>query len=126
MNAASRGKAFIRRGRLKEGGAYLLFLIYRGTFIRGRRLKKGAFIKKIYSTFIYNKMRVSFCMHQTFGTILRHEDFYLPNIHPVKIFTKQIFCKSLTRLFKQMSRFELMSYGYQLCIGTLYSQQNLF
>ena len=41
MNAPSRGGAFIRRGRLKEGGVYLLFLIYRGAFIRGRRLKKG-------------------------------------------------------------------------------------
>ena len=40
MNAPSRGGAFIRRGRLKEGGVYLLFLIYRGVFIRGRRLKK--------------------------------------------------------------------------------------
>ena len=40
MNAPSRGGAFIRRGRLKEGGVYLLFLIYRGAFIRGRRLKK--------------------------------------------------------------------------------------
>ena len=48
MNAPSRGGkgglgggAFIRRGRLKEGGVYLLFLIYREAFIRGRRLKKG-------------------------------------------------------------------------------------
>ena len=41
MNAFSRGGAFIRRERLKEGGVYLLFLIYRGVFIRGRHLKKG-------------------------------------------------------------------------------------
>ena len=35
MNTPSRGGAFIRRGRLKEGGVYLLFLIYRGAFITG-------------------------------------------------------------------------------------------
>ena len=37
MNAPSRGEggAFIRRGRLKEGGVYLFFFISRGAFIRG-------------------------------------------------------------------------------------------
>ena len=46
MNAPSKGGggAFIRRERLKEGGVYLLFLIYRGAFIRGRHLKKGGLL----------------------------------------------------------------------------------
>ena len=46
MNVPSRGGAFIRRGRLKEGRVYLLFLICRGAFIRGSRFKKReAFIR---------------------------------------------------------------------------------
>ena len=32
---------FIRRGRLKEGDVHKLFLILRGTFIGGKRLKEG-------------------------------------------------------------------------------------
>ena len=31
------GGAFIRRGRLKEGGVYKIIFIFRGAFIRGRR-----------------------------------------------------------------------------------------
>ena len=33
--------AFIRTGRLKEGGVYNIFLILGGAFIGGRRLKEG-------------------------------------------------------------------------------------
>ena len=33
MNAPSGGEPFIRRGSLKEGGVYLLFLIYKGRLL---------------------------------------------------------------------------------------------